>query len=874
MRHRTIRVILAIWIAMIAFAGLYVPATAFVPLSVDVSDGYTFSGVQRTIKTGAVEEFIENPIGPFSPSGDRGFVQLSWNKGLQDSFLNCDPTRSIRSVSETIQNRQTNHYSVDLSGTSGRIESIYLGVPSFQNAGIGTTAEFPLDQVAVDILYIDDQGQQGSGTMTQVPPQAGDAVGFLLTFNPFLENHNILHVDASFTGEVDPPVSGNPQTAPLGCPAPNEDLEELTDFGVTQLFLNDVYVVLYVDEEPVNVAPVFDLIDPVTINEGQTRIVDFSVTDADGSVVTVTVVDPFQFVGEPILNPDGSGSVSLTPGFDDSGSYQITLEAEDNDGNTAQIAFDVTVENTNRAPVVSAPDQVELSEGEQTTIPVDATDPDGDAVVVTFEGPDFCLINGDGDLACDPPFGASGQHEGVITANDNGDPPQNDLSTITFNVNNVNRSPVIDPFGNQEVVQGQTAAGTITATDPDGDAVTFSVTGPSFCTLTNNGDNTATLECVTTNAPSGTHQVTITASDGTDQSSLTFNLLILPDVDAGGPYSVVRGQTVQLSAAGPANGTYAWDLDGNGSFETSGQTVTFNSAGRNLGAHEVTVRVTSFDGTTSNTDSATVNVLAGPNPPQLTPIPNRPYTEGFPITFRQAVHATDPDGDPIELSATISPQTVSFGFVDFGNGSGEVSVSNTAEPGIYTVTVTASDGGQSVSTSFTLTVGPEITVGGPFQVPVGGSVEITPFSLYASEFSYDVDGDGVSEGTGSSFTFDAAGRAPGDYFVTVTGCLPGGQVCTSELAQVTVETLDLVTYDQLQSLTRDAVDSFIVERVLLTALGLAEFFDQLGAERAARALLEAFIRLVTEFRSALLISFDNAEQLIGYAESLLAQLPE
>src|SRR6202008_4807316 len=49
-----------------------------------------------------------------------------------------------------------------------------------------------------------------------------------------------------------------------------------------------------------------------------------------------------------------------------------------------------------------------------------------------------------------------------------------------------------------------------------------------------------------------------------------------PTVDAGGPYSVIEGQSVLVSATGsdPNGGTltYAWDLDNNGSFETPGQT--------------------------------------------------------------------------------------------------------------------------------------------------------------------------------------------------------------------------------------------------------------------------------------------------------------
>ncbi len=84
-----------------------------------------------------------------------------------------------------------------------------------------------------------------------------------------------------------------------------------------------------------------------------------------------------------------------------------------------------------------------------------------------------------------------------------------------------------------------------------------------------------------------------------------------PTVDAGGPYSVVEGGTVEVTATGTDDGslTYAWDLDGNGSFETPGQTVTFSAGAIQAPASGVvTVEVTDEDGLTA-TDTATVTVI-------------------------------------------------------------------------------------------------------------------------------------------------------------------------------------------------------------------------------------------------------------------------
>ena len=85
-----------------------------------------------------------------------------------------------------------------------------------------------------------------------------------------------------------------------------------------------------------------------------------------------------------------------------------------------------------------------------------------------------------------------------------------------------------------------------------------------------------------------------------------------PTVDAGGPYTVVENGSVTVTATGSQpNGdapTYRWDLDGNGTFETAGRSVTF-SAG-NLEAptsQSIVVQATGSTGLT-DTDATTVDV--------------------------------------------------------------------------------------------------------------------------------------------------------------------------------------------------------------------------------------------------------------------------
>jgi predicted extracellular nuclease len=98
-----------------------------------------------------------------------------------------------------------------------------------------------------------------------------------------------------------------------------------------------------------------------------------------------------------------------------------------------------------------------------------------------------------------------------------------------------------------------------------------------------------------------------------DPSVLRLALNSPPKPKAGGPYSVDEGGHVPVSAtADDLDGdtiSFAWDLDGNGTFESSGSSVTFNAGTLDgPGTHTITVRATDSSGD-SDTDTATVQIV-------------------------------------------------------------------------------------------------------------------------------------------------------------------------------------------------------------------------------------------------------------------------
>jgi methionine-rich copper-binding protein CopC len=162
-------------------------------------------------------------------------------------------------------------------------------------------------------------------------------------------------------------------------------------------------------------------------------------------------------------------------------------------------------------------------------------------------------------------------------------------------------------------------------------SIVCTVSGAHPTTVTG-GPTTFTLDPTTDLANDESCTVTVVAAGVSDQDAndppdtmatdATFGFSTVeapppggepPSVDAGGPYAVVEGGSVTVSATGsdpdgdPID--YAWDLDGDGTYETAGETATFSAAGITAPASR-TIRVRGSDpGGMSDNDAATVNVI-------------------------------------------------------------------------------------------------------------------------------------------------------------------------------------------------------------------------------------------------------------------------
>jgi hypothetical protein len=126
--------------------------------------------------------------------------------------------------------------------------------------------------------------------------------------------------------------------------------------------------------EKKNRAPVIDPIQTQKVTETETFTLKPVVSDPDtGDNVKV-------FYSAP-LNSDGS----WTPTYGDRGNYTVTVTATDGKLNATE-TFTLVVEKKYRAPVLKAIDSISVMEGETVKIPVQAYDPDGETITVTYSG--------------------------------------------------------------------------------------------------------------------------------------------------------------------------------------------------------------------------------------------------------------------------------------------------------------------------------------------------------------------------------------------------------------------------------------------------------------------------------------------------------
>ncbi|MCP4079863.1 MAG: PASTA domain-containing protein, partial [Planctomycetaceae bacterium] len=370
------------------------------------------------------------------------------------------------------------------------------------------------------------------------------------------------------------------------------------------------------DNQPPELAPV----NPVTIFEGETGTIAISASDPNNDTLVLTAASLPGFA-QFADNANGTGTVSLAPGYSDAGAYIFSLTVTDGELSHT-IDVNLGVSNTNRAPVITAGGPYTIEEASLLEVEITATDPDGDALTLTAESLNDELMNFDdnGDNTAALTFFPGMFHEGNYTVNVTAsDGSLIDSAAINLTVTGRSHSPEITVGGPYEMNEGETLSIDISALDPEDDTLVFtSSTVPVFGQFADNGDGTANYSFSPGSFDAGSYSFVSSVSDGTSYDAKGFDLVVhnvnqAPVAVIEGSAEVVVHTGASFSGAGSSDTdgdplTCSWNFGDQSTGETGpAPSHTFMSEG----TYEVILTVTDGQG---GSDTASMTVTVTPPP--------------------------------------------------------------------------------------------------------------------------------------------------------------------------------------------------------------------------------------------------------------------
>ncbi|OPZ84667.1 MAG: Chitinase A precursor [bacterium ADurb.Bin429] len=212
--------------------------------------------------------------------------------------------------------------------------------------------------------------------------------------------------------------------------------------------------------------------------------------------------------------------ITYTPSANYNGSDAFVVRVSDDFGGADVITVAVVITPVNDAPVLSPIGPQTVNEGDLLTFTATADDPDGDALAFSAAPlPSGALFAG-GVFTWTPDFDAAGVYTVTVTASDGA---LTATEAVPITVYDVNRAPVLTPIGPQTVNEGDLLTFTVTADDPDGDALAFSAMGLPPGALFVRGVFTWTPGC----EAAGIYTTTFVVSDGILSDTEAVNITVI-----------------------------------------------------------------------------------------------------------------------------------------------------------------------------------------------------------------------------------------------------------------------------------------------------------------------------------------------------------
>jgi hypothetical protein len=332
----------------------------------------------------------------------------------------------------------------------------------------------------------------------------------------------------------------------------------------------------------------------------------------------------------------------------------------------------VTPPPVNRPPVISGVPMTSVEAGAAYTFVPTASDPDGDTLLFSIAGrPGWAAFDTrTGRLAGTPPSGTTGTFSNIrISVSDGPNTATLAAFSIAVTPPTTNRPPTITGSPPTTATQGTLYTFTPTASDPDGNTLTFSIANrPTWATFNStNGRLQGT--------PGASHirtygNIVISVSDGTASTPLPeFSITVAssnisPTISGTPPTTATAGTLYSFTptASDADGGTLTFSITNRptwATFSTTTGRLQGTPTSANVGTFS-NIAISVSDGQDS-AQLATFQIVVSPSanrPPTISGAPTTAMTLGTAYSFTPT--ASDPDGDPLTFRITNLPAWASF----------------------------------------------------------------------------------------------------------------------------------------------------------------------------------------------------------------------
>lgn len=501
-----------------------------------------------------------------------------------------------------------------------------------------------------------------AGTEYSFTPTADDVDGDILTFS--LQNGPVWSRFDPSTGQL----SGTPGEGDVGT---YEGITISVSDGVDSATLAAFSITVTAPSQ--NRPPVITGSPTRSVLQGQEYVFAPSAFDPDGDPLTFSIANRPRWASFDTQ----TGRLTGRPGASDVGmTWNIVISVSDGKATAALPSFWIRVTAANSAPTISGTPPTEVVQGERYTFTPTAADADGDALTFSITNrPSWATFDSaTGRLSGRPGAGSAGRYENIVISVTDGTATAS-LAAFTITVTPPpNRAPTISGSPATSVQQGTAYDFRPSASDPDGDRLTFSIVNkPAWATF---DASTGRLQGTPGAGHVGTHSnIRISVSDGNASASLPpFSITVTaappanraPTITGTPPTSATVGSAYAFtpSANDPDGDTLTFSITnkpGWASFSTSTGRLEGTPGTNHVGTYS-NIRITVTDGKTSASLPLFSITVSGPEPQNRPPtISGRPATtvvQGNLYSFTPT--ASDPDGDDLTFKITNPPRWANF----------------------------------------------------------------------------------------------------------------------------------------------------------------------------------------------------------------------